>query len=53
MLPGIWLAGALITSLIGFVWLLLYGLLYLATALLFGVLYRRLRAWLRPGGIVR
>ncbi|UOR07285.1 hypothetical protein MUN82_09335 [Hymenobacter aerilatus] len=29
--------------------LLLYGLLYLATALLFGVLYRRLRAWLRPG----
>ncbi|MBO3269424.1 hypothetical protein [Hymenobacter defluvii] len=32
--------------------LLLYGLLYLATALLFRVLYRLLRAWLRPGETV-
>lgn len=31
--------------------LLLYGLLYLATALTFGVLYRVLRAWLRPGEV--
>ncbi|MBW3129499.1 hypothetical protein [Hymenobacter profundi] len=32
--------------------LLLYGLLYLATALLFRVLYRLLRAWLRPSETV-